>query len=282
MSTNKRGAARPFFVSKTSMIERCLLVVLAAVVWANAYRIAPVTVQALPVTPVASATAKTEVRTVPAPTTTPETVPADVVAAVNATPAPAPIPACTSVSPYSTPSQLSLGADSPVLTKVIENPAEYRIYGNTLNELRASISNCAVRMQSAGAYHAITARNISWIYAITPLSDGTCKLSNLHVGLHMAQIFPTYTPTDTTNPVARITWERYIQNLRTHENGHVNLAVQYTESMVNQLQALPVMDCSQLRASVANTINSTLAQLNATDTSYDATTNHGTTQGAVL
>lgn len=275
MYRTKRGAFGSLFVSKIGMSGRIVLSVLVVLVYANLYRIAPVTVAALPNTAVAAAV----------PQTAPSTVPAAVLAALTATPtnSAGSNATCTTVTPlYQGPEPLSLGNDSPVLTKVIEATSYYQVYGDSVPELRRSIDSCPVRATVAGPYHASTARNISWSYSVSQLGDGICALHNPRVGLHVSQLLPTYSPSQSTPAKTVAQWNNYAANLALHEQEHVRLAVTHAERLAASLENMRPMNCELLRSHVDTTIKTALTLLDAQDELYDTQTNHGATQGAAL
>ncbi len=278
----KRGAHWRLFVSKEDVFGSILLSVLAVALYVNIYRIAPLTVAALP--PASSAAVSEKVIDTPVSqdiSTDSTTIPIKVLQALAAIPDAKPAANCSVASTYTTPGALTLGDASPALTTTIDTPGYYQIYGNSLASLRSAIQSCDYRAKVAGSYHAVTARNINWSYSFSQTAD-SCTLQNLHVGLHIAQLMPTYTPTSETPENVVAIWDRYAKNLKTHEDGHVALAEQYTAELTAKLQSIGPLRCDLLRSQVAVIISSQITLLNTEDKLYDARTNHGATQGAVL
>lgn len=274
----------PLFVSKKDVASSICMVLLALLVYGNIYRITPITVSALPVqaiTKTASITPATPASTATQAETTP-TIEIQAPVTVSATVRPLPkSQSCNLAAPYSAPATLSLDANSPVLTTVIDNTGYYQVYGSSLSQLRSKVQSCKYRVAIAGNYHAITARQINWSYGTSQNGD-TCTLIDLHFGLHIAQLLPTFTPTASTPASVVAAWNTYAANLATHENGHVAIATQHVEQLVTRLQAIGPMRCDLLKSQVAVMISSELTILNTEDTLYDSRTNHGATQGAVL
>lgn len=275
----------PLFVSKKDVSGSICLMLLTLVIYGNLLRIAPVTVAALPIqtatqtailTPNAPAAKVTPAETTPSEIS----IPAAVLASFTSSSVSV-VPDCTVAAPYSAPSALSLNASSPTLTKVIDATGYYEVYGSSMSQLRASVQSCKYRVAVAGDYHAITARQINWSYTTAQTSDA-CTLQNLHVGLHIAQLLPTFRPTSSTPAGVAAAWNTYATNLAAHENGHVALATQHIDQLVARLQAIGPMRCDLLKSQIALMISSELAILNSQDALYDAHTNHGATQGAVL
>lgn len=275
MHRTKRGAFGSLFVSTVGLGGRLFLSVLAVLVYANLYRITPGIAIALPNTMVSAAVSQSE---------TPGTSPA-VLTALTVSPSndAESSTICTTTLPsYQKPEALTLGAGSSLLTKVIEQPSYYQVYGDTISELRHSIESCPARATIAGAYHAITARNINWSYSVSQLGDGVCALHNPRIGLHVSQLLPTYTPGEKTPAKTVAQWNSYAKNLALHEQEHVRLASSHAENLAASLQQIGPMKCELLRSNVDTTIKSALMILDAKDELYDTQTNHGATQGAVL
>jgi len=284
MFRSKRGAFKPLFVSKKDVAGSICMMLLALLVYGNIYRITPITASALPVQDIAktaSITPTTPVATDTSAETTP-TIEIQAPVTISATVRPLPkTQSCTVAAPYSAPATLSLDSSSPTLTTVIDPTGHYQVYGSSLSQLRSNVQSCKYRVAVAGNYHAITARQINWSYGTSQNGD-VCTLVGLHFGLHIAQLLPTFSPDASTPASVAAAWNTYATNLATHENGHVAIATQHVNQLIAQLQAMGPMPCSQLKSQVELTIASELAILNTEDALYDARTNHGATQGAVL
>lgn len=273
MSRIKRGAFRPLFVSKKREVFKSFcMILLAFAVYGNLLRIMPVTVAALPIQTTNQNTAATN-------TQSSSTLPTAVLAASIRSSSNT--EACTVAAPYSSPEGLTFDSSSPALTTVIDDTGYYQVYGSSLQQLRAQVQACKYRAAVAGDYHAVTARQINWSYSISQ-TDNVCTLQNLHVGLHIAQLLPTFVADSTTPASVAAIWNTYAANLAAHENGHVALATRYAEGLAAKLQAIGPMPCSLFKTQVEVTISTELTMLNTEDALYDSKTGHGATQGAVL
>ena len=235
----------------------------------------PVTVAALPI----QATSQNAAATTATSTQSRSILPTAVLAASISSGSE--VEACTVAAPYSAPEGLTFDSASPVLTTVIDDTGYYQVYGSSLQQLRAQVQACKYRAAVAGDYHAVTARQINWSYSISQ-TDNVCTLQNLHVGLHIAQLLPTFVADSTTPASVAAIWNTYAANLAAHENGHVALATRYAEGLAAKLQAIGPMPCSLFKTQVEVTISTELTMLNTEDALYDSKTGHGATQGAVL
>lgn len=187
---------------------------------------------------------------------------------------------CTVNRTYVSPATLDLSTANNGLTIARDALTSYSVRGQTIEELRANLINCASRKTVAGNYHAITARNISWAYEAN--QDGAvCRLSNIKVGLHLAQFMPSlHTANVSSDVVAE--WNTYQTNLTAHEEGHIDNAKQYAAQIFTDIENQTAPTCDGLQKQVALSINTDLTRLNNADELYDTQTNHGATQGAVL
>lgn len=188
---------------------------------------------------------------------------------------------CSTNRAYRAPEAINLAAAQDGLTINVSEPYTYTVTASSLTGLRSGIANCPIRIQSAGNYHAITARQISWSYGFSQNSV-SCTLTSVRVGLSITQLLPEFAPATGTSQSTINSWNTYHTNLVTHEGGHVDVAKLYAAELVSKLNTLSSTDCSSLKTVAAATVDAQLAALNSTDTGYDTSTNHGATQGAVL
>lgn len=188
---------------------------------------------------------------------------------------------CSTARSYRAPAIVDLSVAHDGLTAIVSDPYTYTVSAHSLESLRSGITNCPIRAAVAGNYHAITARQLAWSYSFAQ-SNGQCSLVNVRVGLHITQLLPDFSPQTGTPKAVIDAWNAYHTSLLTHENGHVDVAKRYANDLVTRLNSLGSMDCSTLRLLAKTTVDSELEALNTADTSYDTTTRHGATQGAVL
>lgn len=196
-------------------------------------------------------------------------------------PTPKPTPSCTIQTPYVVPTALDLTGRPNGLSVVRDPVYTYNIGGQTVAELRASVVACPARQHTVGDYHAITARNIVWSYAMQQ-NGAVCRLSDVKVGLHLAQFMPNLADPATTPAETLRYWQTYHTNLVTHEEGHAVNATSYAQEITDVLTPMSAPSCEALQRQVTLTIHTELALLQSADELYDARTGHGATQGAVL
>lgn len=188
--------------------------------------------------------------------------------------------ACTG-SAYQLPAPIDLSDKPAGLSAIVDAPSYYQVYGSTVSDVRSMIAACPLR-QPIGNYQATTSYRLGWQYSVVVVGDGTCRLSNVQVGLHVNQYLPYFSPTASTPSALATHWNSFATSLKTHEDGHVAIDSRYANTLTNALQNLGALDCNSINSQAKLTINGYLAALNAANDLYDAQTNHGATQGAVL
>lgn len=187
--------------------------------------------------------------------------------------------ACTGTR-FTLPTALDIANSPAGLTKQIDAPTYYQVYGSSMNDLRAAVENCPLRA-AAGNFHAETAYGLNWSYSMTA-SGSACTLADVRVGVHVTQYFPLFVATATTRSSVSNTWNTYATNLKTHEDGHTAIDIAYAQRITTALQQLTTSNCSTIDQRVQTTVNTYVSELNNANNQYDAQTNHGATQGAVL
>ena len=184
---------------------------------------------------------------------------------------------------FGTPSQVALSTTDSPFTVFSDTPTTYQIYGNTAQDLRAQIRRCAPKSDgSANAeFTAETSYNLSWQYDMT-IGGGSCYVSNAKVGVHTAMALPNWQPSAQAAPGLASEWQRFSANLLAHEQGHVTIDSAYAHKLAIDLEVLTAPDCDTLRGLVDAVVGADVAALNSANDAYDAQTNHGATQGAIV
>jgi predicted secreted Zn-dependent protease len=151
----------------------------------------------------------------------------------------------------------------------------YDITGSTVNELRASMDEIGPRDSSDGnkPVDAFVDWHISWTWP--GYRTDACELSAASVTYSIKVIMPRWEVPADAPPELVSKWEKYMQTLAWHEQGHVNLIVDNYPSIKAVIQNAT---CSTAEAAAQKTLE-TLRELNS---NYDNETKHGETQGAVF
>jgi predicted secreted Zn-dependent protease len=202
----------------------------------------------------------------------------------QATGATAPMQTCVPYATSTVPSAINLATAPEGLTKLIDSPLQYQIYGNSAGTLRSQVQQCAPKNDGSlsAEFTAETAYKMSWQYSYKVVSSGMCQVTRAKVGLHVSQVMPLWQPTGTAPSGLASQWQTFMDSLVVHENGHAALNEQYAQTLLNDLNSFPVTPCDQLPNAVKQLANSDVATLNQANDNYDSSTNHGATQGAIL
>lgn len=194
-----------------------------------------------------------------------------------------PFPACTPYTQPTIPTALDLTAAPAGLSTLYEAASHYRVYGYNHPEIEAQILACAPRTGDGGAgFAGETSYSLNWSYNYTPTQAGICRLSNIKVGVHIQTVEPLWQATPYAEGGLAAKWESFTNGLTTHERGHASLDEHYAAQLLSNLKAMPPLACDGVNRAVNTQANSIIAELNDANDNYDAQTNHGATQGAII
>lgn len=186
---------------------------------------------------------------------------------------------CSQVStPPST--ALSVSSANPGLKKNVDMHY-YNIYGSIKNQLSSQMSACGPK-DGGGSWSAYTAYNINWRYNYT-LVGSACGLENIAVGVQVDMYLPEWQIPESFTAGLDESWSSYISALTTHENGHRDYDIEGANKILVVLNNLgSYSSCEEASTAADAKGDEILDEVKSLNESYDATTNHGATQGAVL
>lgn len=165
--------------------------------------------------------------------------------------------------------------------EVDEKYEYYEIKGNDANQLRREMSRNGIKWDDGKTYDALTTWNVTWDYEYKRTETG-CGVDDLKAKVDIVFRYPKWVQMDSAPEPLLTRWNNYMANLITHENGHRDMAVQHTADFARSVAELTASSCAELDRKVQALGNERMAKLNADERDYDATTVHGTTQGAVF
>ena len=147
----------------------------------------------------------------------------------------------------------------------------YDISGSTENELRDQLDALGPVGYDGYKGDSTTKWYITWHWPTHP--DGSCQMDQTAVSYEIKVIFPRWQPTEGVSAQLVARWEQYTAALIEHEKGHVDLVVLNVPKVAEVVKSA--------RCEAANTVGEmVLAEIHKQEVEYDATTNHGATQGA--
>lgn len=152
----------------------------------------------------------------------------------------------------------------------------YPVRGRTLHDLAPQTR------QVRGAFAAYTRWDTDWTFTLRERADG-CDVVGGDISLTARVVFPVWRrPEKPAAGVAR-RWQRFLDNLETHELGHITIALQGADAIDDLLDAgLSAATCEQAtrRANrAASELHDRWERVNAR---YDERTDHGLEQGTGL
>lgn len=184
---------------------------------------------------------------------------------------------------YNLPSKIDLTNQASGLSQIIDTPKYYQVYGNTSAQIKRQLQQCAPiingEVSNFGAY---TGSNLVWQYSLIQNDGETCSVSNVKVGLHTNMLLPKWGATSSTSNGLASSWQYLINNLTTHENGHVAINQKHAQKLLSDMESVPASDCQSIVTSINAKTAANITALNQANDAYDDQTNHGVDQGAVL
>lgn len=147
----------------------------------------------------------------------------------------------------------------------------YEISGSTETELRDQLNKLAP--VGPDGYHGdgLTTWFVHWKW------DGygteNCDLSSVTATYDIKVTLPRWVPPQNASPALIEKWNQYILALAGHEKGHVDNVIANLPVVINAIRR---STCSTAEAKAQEI----LSGMRQNDTNFDATTDHGATQGA--
>jgi predicted secreted Zn-dependent protease len=175
------------------------------------------------------------------------------------------------------------GIQNRVVTPVVTEKYEYyEIRGASEKELRNQMCRNGCALYDGEKYDSVTTWRwkLNYGYDRTPQ---TCAVDSFRVALEIDYRYPKWVRgNDAAQPLVD-KWDGYMKRLVMHENGHRNLAVDAAAELSRIVAQLPpARSCAELDREVRTLGHERMEKLNADEKSYDETTGHGKTQGAVF
>ncbi len=193
--------------------------------------------------------------------------------------------------PYTEPADLALPTSTPLVQPACDPKLDllvrrsretYRVRGNSLDEIRASIAPQRYRDPSGQAWDAFTSWEIRWSYPFVERIDA-CALGRERVRVDIRMHLPRWDPPSEADPELVGTWRRYITALEAHEEGHAQIALAAACEVRQELRSLePQPDCDRLELAADRSTQAVIDRYHELELRYDLDTDHGATDGAVL
>lgn len=156
----------------------------------------------------------------------------------------------------------------------------YSITGDSQTELRASLDRERSLAITGAEYDAHTSWKVDWRFSYDR-REGVCEIKNMTVTLEAHMILPRWDSPHRGKRSLQAAWLRYLNALRAHEDGHIEIARAAKSAIVDTVLTAPVMeDCAKLSDEVNSRAHAILETFREREAQYDRNTGHGLSQGA--
>jgi predicted secreted Zn-dependent protease len=137
-------------------------------------------------------------------------------------------------------------------------------------------------VQAPGGHQGTASWNMSYTYRTRTAPGSGCAVDSVATKLDLKVRLPRWSPPAGASPDLSTRWERYMDALRVHENGHLQTGRDLESNFKRAASGIVTADCGALGTALRASFDSLLRQANQRDKDYDAQTGHGATQGAVF
>ena len=158
----------------------------------------------------------------------------------------------------------------------------YEVSGGSTTDLICDLKGKACRYPDGKKYDSVTKWRVGWNYGYNK-SGGMCSAEGFHLTVDIVVRIPAWLHrASATQPVID-KWETYIDQLKTHENEHLDKVVQAADDLTLAVSQMPpAATCADLNREIWQMSKSRLKRLEVEQNQYDAETGHGWTQGALF
>jgi predicted secreted Zn-dependent protease len=153
----------------------------------------------------------------------------------------------------------------------------YDVTGRTSTDLITSMEK-----NGPEGYWAYTDWHVNREYPCASGPDGY-KTGPVQVEADVTITLPRWDPPTGVSADLVARWDRLVTALRAHEEGHRDIGFTTGRKVLAALEALPAYTSKEaLELAADNAANAIVSDGQARDASYDASTDHGESQGATL
>ena len=145
-----------------------------------------------------------------------------------------------------------------------------------LEAIRARLDQIGPKSEVAGRrFDGLTSWGVRWGFNFNH-GSASCSLRNATIELEAVITLPELDSPSALSPDEAALWQTYSAQLRTHEDGHVNIYRVAVRELADEFALLGEMpDCNQLRARLAELGNAVIDRISHADRGFDASTGHG-------
>jgi predicted secreted Zn-dependent protease len=167
---------------------------------------------------------------------------------------------------------------APLLT---ERHEDYTVTGRSVVELRGQMDRLGPRSEDGKIYDANTRSELQWSYQYQSGLDG-CRIASADIRLSVVYVMPKWTEHDNALRDVRDAWDRYMERLIVHEQGHRDVSMQVAVELERELLEMRGRYCHELGKAADEAGRGKLEVLRMRNRDFDEQTRHGAGQGAVF
>jgi predicted secreted Zn-dependent protease len=158
----------------------------------------------------------------------------------------------------------------------------YSIHGRMAQELRQQMNTHGVKAENGKRYDAHTGWYVKWQFDFSSRGN-RCAIRTVKTSAAVAYTLPKWSDEAKAPQEFRDRWHRYLQALKTHEDGHRDIGVSAAAEIEQAIRAMgPEANCRDLEAKANALGKSILENFRSKESFYDIRTGHGMTQGATF
>lgn len=167
----------------------------------------------------------------------------------------------------------------PVLTEKYEY---YEICGCCEKDLHCDLKQKCIKWKDGRKYDSVTNWKVKWDYGHNR-GPQVCTTDSFTVTVDVVFHLPKWARTGEAPLQLVKKWDRYMDRLLMHEQGHRDKAVEAATELTRAVAELPpALTCAELDRELDNLFSTRMDKLMKDQEEYDDMTKHGVVQGAVF
>ncbi len=170
-----------------------------------------------------------------------------------------------------------------ILPPIINAKYEYyEVCGCGEEELHCDLKKKCITWTDGKKYDSLTSWEIKWDHGFDQASK-TCAVNSFKPIINITFRFPKWNRTDEAPQTLIEKWDRYLNSLIAHENGHRDMVVAAVNDLSRVVVQLPpAPTCADLERNMRDLFRKSMEKMKKDQREYDEATKHGTSQGAVF
>ncbi len=165
--------------------------------------------------------------------------------------------------------------------EITEQQEYYNVSGQSLREVNERMFFRSPVVSQGEKYAASCHPDITWQFKYTAGSDW-CMITAASLTARITYTMPRWAGYSDASPEMQEKWNLFYARLFTHEEGHGRLAIEEVRKAEQEVAGLKRRSCQELKEAISEKEAEFLKQLTKLNAEYDARTEHGNLQNAVL